>query len=217
MLAKPEPDLPAAQKLPPEEVPIFDEEEPDETEAAGRGPERLARLLLGAGSGGVLGLVVAGLLGTGQEGGNVSFGVMAGLVALLAAAMAVLSARQKDAARPAPPRAVWAAVVSAGALLLTQTVYLLQAAFIDSLTENGQEVRLPLAVWPVSSKMLWTAGLLAAAGFILGLLGWAESAHERGKYSGGKWVAHAILAGGATVGLGLACYLMGYGVSLGGE
>jgi hypothetical protein len=182
---------------------------------AGAGTERIARLFLGAGSGGVLGLVLSGLVGTAQESGEVSFWVMAGLVLILAAGMGWLSMRQTVPGKPAPPRAVWAGVLSAGALLLTEGVYMFQAGYIDTVTRSGEQIRMPLAVWPVSSKALGSAVILAAVGIILALLGWADAARERGKYSSGKWVAHAILAGGATLGLGLACYLMGNGVSFG--
>jgi hypothetical protein len=191
-------------------------DEPDELGAVVPAPERFARLLLGAGSGGVLGLVAAGVLGATTGGGEISFWVLAAMVVLLAAGMAVLSGRQALAGLPAPPRAVWAGVLSAGSLLLAEAVYLFQAAYIQALTARGERVTLPLAVWPASLVALWIAALLAAAGFLAALLGWADAARERDKYSAGKWVAHSILTGGAALGLGLACYLMGNGLSVGG-
>ena len=195
---------------------LLDLDEPSDLETAGPGPERLARTLLGAASGGVLGLVVAGLLGAAFAGGNVPFWVVVALVVLAAAGMAVLNGRQRDAGRPGPPRAIWAAALSAGSLLLMEAVYLLQAGSIDWLTRRGDPVTLPLPIWPVSSLGLWGAAFLAGVSFLLALLGWADGARERGKYTVGRWVAHAILTGGATLGLGLACYLMGNGMSFGG-
>ena len=187
-----------------------------DVEAAGPGTLRFARMLLGAGSGGVLGLMLSSLLGTAFESGNVPFWLLAVLVILLGAGMAVLNGRRREVGRPAPPRAIWAAVASASSLLLTEGVYLLQAGSITLLTAHSGTVTLPLPVWPVASMGLWIAAFLALGSFLLAMLGWADAARERGKYAAGRWVAHALLTSGGTLGLGLACYLMGNGLSFGG-
>ena len=197
-----------------DDLPTLDDD--SEVEAGGPGTERLARILLGAGSGGVLGLVLSGLLGTALEGGSVPFWLLAVLVLLLGSGLAVLNARQREAGRPAPPRAIWAAVASASSLLLTEAVYLLQAGSMTLVTARGGTVTLPLAVWPVASRGLWIAAFLAVGSFLLALLGWADAARERGKYAAGRWVARAILTSGGTLGLGLVCYLIGHGMSFGG-
>ena len=201
---------------PPEADDLLAMEDESDVEAGGPGPERLARMLLGAGSGGVLGLVLCGLLGSAFESGNVPFWLLAVLVVFLGAGLAVVNRRQQTAGKPAPPRAIWAAVASASSLLLTEAVYLLQAGSITLLAARGGTVTLPLPVWPVTSVGLGIAAFLAAGGFLLALLGWADAARERGKYAAGRWVAHALLTSGGTLGLGLACYLMGNGLSFGG-
>jgi hypothetical protein len=203
---------------PDSQPPETDDRLDDESDVGTAGPatERLARMLLGAGSGGVLGLVLSGLLGTAFEGGNVPFWLLTMFVLLLGAGMAVLNGRRREAGRPAPPRAIWAAVAAASSLLVTEGVYLLQAGSISSLAARGGAVTLPLPVWPVASIGLWIAAFLAGGGILLALLGWADAARERGKYAAGRWVAHALLASGGTLGLGLACYVMGNGMSFGG-
>jgi len=169
--------------------------------------ETAARALLGAASGGIFGLLIGGMAGA-------TAGRTVMLMAVLGAAVGAANVRRKATDQPAAPRAALAAIVAAIALLTTLGVYMGQALYIESQNTRGVKVTLPLPIWPTSAKVLWVAVFLAILGGLLALLGWVEVARERGRYSGGRWVALAILAGVSTVGLAASCYLMGHGFSL---
>ena len=180
--------------------------------AAGR-LEKPARALLGAASGGLMGLLVAGLIGMGKptpEGPAV--GQTLAIAAGLAALMALLNLRQKPGEKPTAPRVNLAVTLSASALLLAQVIFFFQAAHIQGLRAGGGQVQLPLSIWPVAKVALLLSAVLAGLGVLAAFLGWAELAGERGRYGGGKGVAMALLSGAAWAGLALACYAMGYGL-----
>jgi hypothetical protein len=173
---------------------------------------RTAAALLGASSGGVLGLLVATLLGgvwPSPQGMPVP--VTASLAVFLAIAMALVNLRQPSPAQPIVPRAAWAVVLNSLALLLTLGVFLFQSAYLQGLNAAGQRAELPLPIWPASRAALIVALALIVLGVVSMLIGWIEVATRRG-YTGAKWLAQALLIGGAWAGLGLVCYITGYGL-----
>ncbi|MBI3694149.1 MAG: hypothetical protein HY238_04835 [Acidobacteria bacterium] len=179
--------------------------------APGRGMERVGAALLGAASGGVLGVLVAGLLGMVRGGGSPPIALTAGLAVFLAVGMAAMNLHQKQPEQPVSPRAVWCVALTAVALLITLGVFLLQSAYVQGATKAGRPVHYPLEVWPISRVALWTSLAAVLLGVVSSLWSLLELAARRGAPGSGKWVAMAVLAGGAWVGLALICYIMGYG------
>jgi hypothetical protein len=177
--------------------------------------ERLARLLVGAASGGVMGLLVAGLLGLGkQTTGTMSiFGTVAVILGF-AGVMGLLNLRGKQTETPAP-RCLLAVTLTSAALLITLLVFLIQSVQVQAITAQGGKVELPLSVWPVSRIALLLSLVLTVVGIVTSFLGWAQAAREPLKYKAGKWVAMSLLTGGAWIGLAVACYGMGYGFVFG--
>ncbi|HYM12523.1 MAG TPA: hypothetical protein VEU62_17430 [Bryobacterales bacterium] len=181
---------------------------------AGRGVERTAVALLGAASGGVLGLLAAGFLARLRHSGqDMSIAVTAGLSVLLAAGMAAVNLRQKPAPLPVAPRIAWGTLLAAAALLLTLAVFLFQGAYVQGVASSGGQIHLPLPIWPISRAALLASLALVLAGVLAGLAGLGQLSAQRGRYSGGKWVAMSVLLGAAWAGLGLACYIMACGIT----
>ena len=179
--------------------------------APGRVMERVAAALLGAASGAVLGLLVAGLLGMVRQGGSAPIALTVGLTIFLAVGMAAVNLHQKQPEQPVSERAVWGVALTAVALLIALAVLLLQSAYIQGATSAGRPVQHPLEVWPVSRAALWASLILVLLGIVSSLWSLVELAARRGASGSGKWVAMAVLAGGASAGLALICYIMGYG------
>lgn len=182
--------------------------------ASGAGLQGAGAAMLGAASGGVLGLLAAGALGMiykTDQGPPVA--LTGGLSIFLAAVMGMLAARQKPQQPPPAPRAVWGVMLTSGALLMTLTVFLFQTAYVQRLHAAGEQVVLPLAIWPVSRAALQLSLVCVLLGVLAALAGWAEIVTKRGQY-GGKWIAISVLAGGAWAGLALICYFMGRGFTM---
>jgi hypothetical protein len=176
--------------------------------------ERAAVALLGAASGGVLGLLAAGFVARLRHSGqDMSIAVTAGLSILLAAGMAAVNLRQKPSAVPVAPRIAWGTLLSAAALLLTLAVFLFQGAYVQGITSGGGQIHLPLAIWPISRAVLLASLALVLVGVMAGLAGLGQLSAQRGRYSGGKWIAMSLLLGAAWVGLGFACYIMACGIT----
>ncbi len=171
--------------------------------------ETIARALMGAGSGGVLGLMLSGFAGR-FAGQGLSAVWTVVLTALFAGLLAWLNMRDRQPLPAAPPASLGVALTS-GALLLTLAVFLAQSTFVQTLLARGEPVRTPLPIWPVSQAALLLSLVLAAAGMVATFLGWAQSSRQKGKYLTGKWVGMAILSAGAWAALALACYVTGYG------
>ena len=176
----------------------------NETVAAQAGEPKMqkaARALMGAASGSVLGLLLSGFFGLGsQTGAGVSIAIMVGLAVVLAIGMAMLNLRQKPAVQPVAPRIVLAGILTPAALLITVVVFLFRSAYIR--TSTGSEGQIPLAS-PLRGA-LWVSLFLAAVGIFAALVGWTELRRQPGRYSGGRWIAVAILTGGACAVLVLA-------------
>lgn len=164
--------------------------------------ERAAKGLLGAASGGVIGILVSGLLATGAWG-------MVGCMVGLAVVVGLLNVRLKSDPRPAPPGASLAGVLGGTGLLLSLVVLLGQSVYVQ--VGGGEKPKLPLAIWPVSEAALWVAVLLSSAAMVTGFLGWYQARKAPGDYSGGRLAQVAILAGAATLAVAMLCYLTGYG------
>ncbi len=191
------------------------EPDPDEPPPAATPPIvlRAATALLGAGSGGVLGMLTATLVGAvwpGARGTPVP--VTAGLVVFLAIAMAMVNLRQPPPPPSLVPRAAWAVVFNSLALLLTLGVFLFQSAYIQGTNASGTPVRLPLPVWPMAQAALVAALALVILGLASAIIAWIEVA-TLGCSTGAKWLAHSLLIGGAWLGLALVCYVMGHGLA----
>jgi hypothetical protein len=167
--------------------------------------ERKARALLGAGSGGVLGLMVAGMFRLGAWG-------LAVCVVGIGVIVAVLQSRAETEPKPAAPRIALGAALSGMALLLGLAVLVGQAVYVQT-TGNTQ---IPLPIWPVTSKLLWSAMALALAGIGAALSGLAQQRSNREAYGGGRLVLTAVVGGCATLALALMSYLTGRGFPLGG-
>jgi hypothetical protein len=185
-----------------------------QTGASDGGPQRAAAALLGASSGSVLGLIVAGVIGALFKmpvGPPVA--LTGALSALLAAVMATLSARQKPPSQPPAPRAVWGVILTSAALLIALVVFLFQTAYVQRIQAAGERIVLPLAIWPVSRAMLAVSLGLAVLGVLAALAASIELMAKRGRYSA-KWIAVAVLVGGAWAGLAAICYFMGRGFTL---
>ena len=167
--------------------------------------EKAARLLLGAASGGVLGLVLSGMFRAGAW-------VAAGVTVIAAAGLALLSSRLRPSGPPPPPRSVWAGICGGTAILIALAVLFMQSFYIQSATLQGKQPELPLPIWPVSRSLLWITVLVAGLGMLSGMAGWMELQRERGKYRGGSFIATGFLACVSSIALAAACYTMGYGL-----
>ena len=166
--------------------------------------ERAAKGLLGAASGGVIGILVSGLLATGAWG-------MVGCMVGLATVVGLLNLRLKPDPKPASPGASLAGVLGGTGLLLSLVVLLGQSVYVQVAWRGGEKPKLPLAIWPLSEAALWVAVLLSSAAMISGFLGWYQARKAPGDYSGGRLAQVAILAGAATLAVAMLCYLTGYG------
>ncbi len=166
--------------------------------------ERVARLLLGAASGGALGLLVAGAAG-------IRHPWMEAVMGALAAAIGFLNQRFQPGPLPPPPRAVLGGAVAAVSLLVNLGVFVVEAAQVQELDRRGQSIQLPLAIWPVTSKFLWLALVLGAVGIVLGVMGWWQLMRNRDKYVPARWVMLSLLTAFSSLGLGLAGYFIGRG------
>jgi len=177
--------------------------------------EKLARALLGAGSGGVLGLLVSGLLGLGKPGaGALSLAILIGITMGTAVLVALLNLRQPPPAKPTAPRAAFSVVATASALLITLAVFLFQSAHIHALNSTGARVELPLSTWPISRAALLVSLAATGIGIMAAFLGWLEMAQDRERYGGSRMIAMAFLAAAAWAGLAFACYISGCGFVL---
>ncbi len=179
--------------------------------------ERAARAMIGAASGGVLGLIVAGLLGLGRRitGTGAMLGTV-GVVVVCAAAMAVLNLRGRRDMEPAPPRGAFGVILSAAGLLLTLVVFLAQSTYIQMLAARGEKTELPLPIWPMSRLALIVSLIAAIVGVIAAFMGWIQGMRTPGIQRPGRWVAMALLAAGAWLGIALAVYATGRGLIFGG-
>lgn len=177
--------------------------------------DRVARALTGAGSGGVLGLLLAGIAGWLGR-GTLTVGWTSLALVGMAAAMGWLNARGPASTPPAAPRALVGMALTAGALLIVLAVYLGQSFHVQGLTAAGKAVNLPLAIWPVSRAALLLSVLAAGAGSLAALLGWAEAARSDGEYTAGRPAMLALLSAGAWAGLALAVYSTGAGLVFAG-
>jgi hypothetical protein len=166
--------------------------------------ESKARALLGAGSGGVLGLMVAGMLRLGVWG-------LAACVVGIAALVAVLQSRVAADPKPAAPRVSLGAVFSGTALLLALAVLVGQAVYAEA-TGNP---RVPLPIWPVTSKILWLAIALALTGTGAALLGLVQQRLNRDQYGGGRLALMAVLSACATLAVAMFSYVTGRGFPFG--
>ena len=171
--------------------------------------ETLARALMGAGSGGVLGLMVAGFASR-LTGRDLTAVWTVALTALFAVLLAWLNMRDRQPLPAAPPSSLGVALTAA-ALVLTLAVFLTQSTYVQTRLGRGEQVRTPLPIWPVSQAVLMLSLVLAVAGMVATFLGWAQSTRQKGRYLTGKWVAMAILSAGAWAALALACYVTGHG------
>ena len=173
--------------------------------------------MIGASSGGVLGLLLAGLLGLGQRfTGTVA---MVGTVLVIggcALALAMVNLRGKPEEGPSASRALYGVVLTSGGLLLTLLAFLVQSVYIQILTGRGAKTQPPLAIWPFSRILLVISLLAAAAGVAAALLGAIQSSRLPERPRAGRWVAMSLLTAGAWVGLALAVYATGYGLVFGG-
>jgi hypothetical protein len=194
---------------------MHEDAEAENQTSSDRGPRRAvewtANLLLGAGSGGLMGLLIAGVIGIRHGPDGAPLAVTLLLTAGLAAIMAFLSVRQEPPARPVAPRVAWGVLLTGAALVIALAVYLFQGAYIQSVRGSGGRAEPPLPIWPVSRAALGASLVSLLAGLAAALLGWAELAANRERYGGGKWVALSVLAAGAWLALALACYVIGYG------
>jgi len=161
--------------------------------------ERIARILLGAASGGVLGLMVAGLLRLGVWGLGAS---MAGL----GAAVAVANARLQRQG-PAAGRLTATGGALAGTALAAGLVTLWAQAVYVNVKGNPP---VPLPIWPVIAKVLWVVGASATMGILTSLVGW-----RRDGSGSGRLAMLGVLAGLATFAVAMVCFLSGYGFPLG--
>ena len=194
----------------------LDQEAEAVAEAASPVMDQAARALIGAASGGVLGVLLAGIAGLGRR--FTGPGAMAAMVATVvacAAAMAVVNLRSTKGDAPPGPRSAWGVTLSATALLLTLVLFMAQSLYIQILTGEGQAVEAPLAIWPVSRVALMAAALLVAAGLLAALLGWIQGIRSPGVSRAGRWMAMAVLAAGAWAGVALMVVASGRGLVFG--
>jgi len=166
--------------------------------------ERVAIALLGAASGGVAGLILAGLLRLGAWG---TVGCVLG-AAVIAAALHLRTGRSS---RPVAPGTSLGAALSGASQLAALGVLVGQIVYVQ--VSGGAQI--PLPIWPVTSKLLWVAVAVAVAGMAASLLGWAEERRNRATYGGSRLALMAFLGGWATMAVAVACYLSGHGFPLG--
>jgi hypothetical protein len=166
--------------------------------------ERKARALLGAGSGGVLGLMVAGMFRLGVWG-------LAGCVVGIGLLVAVLQSRLELDPKPAAPRVSLGAAFSGAALLLALVVLVGQSVY----AEAAGIAQVPLPIWPLTSKILWMAIGLALLGIAVAMLGLVQQRRSRDTYGGGRLALMAVLSGCATLAVAMISYVTGRGFPFG--